>query len=221
MCRETDTFASFFTPEGDRPLLIDAGSNIGVSVLGWKSRWPQCEIICFEPDPFAFELLQKNIDRNGLPWVTCHNVALSDQEGLATLHGSLGPAADGRGNSLSEGWGRRADSAAVKVPCKRLSSFVGDRQVGFLKLDVEGSEERILRDIESQLSQIAAIYVEVHETETTMQENSCGRIVALLKRAGFTVEQESRHDPHALPPHLASWSRRVGARQTQLRCWRI
>ena len=134
MCREIDTFASFFTPEGDRPLVIDAGSNIGVSVLEWKSRWPQCEVICFEPDPFAFELLRKNIESNGLPLVTYHNIALSDQEGYMTFHGSFGPDADARGNSLSKGWGRRDGTDVVEVQCKRLSSFLDRSQSLFLKV---------------------------------------------------------------------------------------
>ena len=50
MCRESDSFPAFFAPLGERPLIIDAGSNIGVSVLEWKFRWPQCEVICFEPE---------------------------------------------------------------------------------------------------------------------------------------------------------------------------
>ena len=220
MCREIDAFPSFFTPDGERPLIIDAGSNIGVSVLEWKTRWPQCEVVCFEPDPFAFELLKQNVEHNGLPSVTYHNVALSDQEGTAHFHGAIGQAADARGNSLSEGWGKRDDSTTIEVHCKRLSTFIGERDVSFVKLDVEGSEERVLRDISDQLAQIAAMYIEVHETDSTIDENSAERIISQLADAGFAVERECRHNPHALPPHLQQWSDRVGARQTQLLCWR-
>jgi FkbM family methyltransferase len=220
MCRECDVFPSFFTPDGERPLIIDAGSNIGVSVLEWKTRWPQCELICFEPDPFAFELLKQNVEHNGLPSVTYHNVALSDHEGTASFHGAIGQDADARGNSLLQDWGKRHDSRTVQVPCKRLSSFIGTREVSFLKLDVEGSEERVLRDIKNQLLQIAAMYVEVHETASSLEENSAERIIAQLSAAGFTIEPATRHSPHALPPHLQQWSKRVGARQTQLMCWR-
>tara|TARA_R110002049_G_scaffold285698_3_gene466877 strand:+ start:23541 stop:24206 length:666 start_codon:yes stop_codon:yes gene_type:complete len=220
MCREFDAFASFFSLQGDRPLIVDAGSNIGISVLEWKSRWPQCEVICFEPDPFAFELLTKNIEHNGLPSVTYHNLALSDHEGPGTFHGSIDRNADARGNSLSEGWGRRDGSGTIDVDCARLSTFLGEREVSFLKLDVEGSEEKVLRELGDRLGQIAAMYVEVHETNETSEHNSSVRIVALLKEAGFVVEDESRHSPHALPAHLDSWRRRVGARQTQLLCWR-
>ena len=220
MCREIDEFPAFFTPSGERPLIIDAGANIGVSMLEWKSRWPQCEIMCFEPDPHAFKLLQQNIDKNGLPGVTCHRVALSDHDGPARLHGAIGNGLDARGNSLSQGWGQRDGTDFVEVECRRLSAFIGERQVSFLKLDVEGSEERVLNDIQAQLSQIEAIYVEVHETNLTTGENSSARIIALLTRAGFALEQEVRHAPHALPASLASWGRRVEARQTQLLCWR-
>ena len=220
MCREIDSFPSFFSPDGDRPLIVDAGANIGVSVLEWKTRWPQCEIICFEPDPFTFQVLKQNVEANGLPSVVYHNVALSDQDGIGVLHGEIGKGADARGNSLNEGWGKRSASSTTEVQCRRLSSFLGDREISFLKLDVEGSEERVLRDIDSLLPQIAAIYAEIHETDSTADENSAARMIAQLQRAGFTIEQESRYGEHALPAHLDPWRRSVGARQTQLLCWR-
>ena len=220
MCREIDSFPSFFSPEGERPLIVDVGSNIGVSVLEWKSRWPQCEVICFEPDPFAFEILKQNIEQNGLPAVDYHNVALSDEDCVAAFHGAIGRGADARGNSLSEGWGKRHDTTTVEVDCRKLSSFIGNREVAFLKLDVEGSEERVLRDIDPQLAQIDAIYVEVHETDATIDVNSAERIIDLLIGAGFTIDEESRYGEHALPSHLDCWRREVNARQQQLLCWR-
>ena len=71
MIRQIDDFPSFFTPIGERPLIIDCGANIGVSVLEWKTRWPHAEIICFEPDPFASKILQMNVDKNDIPGIQC------------------------------------------------------------------------------------------------------------------------------------------------------
>ena len=220
MCRESGSFPAFFTPRTDRPLVIDCGANIGVTVLDWKHRWPGAEVICFEPDPHAFRLLQMTIDRNDIPSVRCINAAVGDTAGQVTLYGDISAGGDARGNSIERGWGWRPDSHEHQVPCVTLSDFIADRRVDFLKLDVEGVEERVLTQIADQLGQIDAIYVEVHETDGMIDRNAAERITDLLQRAGFHVQAEHRDPSCSLPASQRQWQRRVGARQTQLLCWR-
>lgn len=220
MLRAIDEFPSFFTPRGSAPRIIDCGANIGVSVLEWKTRWPMSQVLCFEPDPFAFELLKTNIERNDIPGVQCVQAAVADFDGQGRLHGELGRGADARGNSLCASWGKRSHSASIEVPCMRLSPYLKREPVAFLKLDVEGAEESVLRECSSDLASVEAAYVEVHETESLSATNSLERIEPLLRNAGFELELESRFAPHSLPPKLRSWQRQVGARQAQLLCWR-
>jgi FkbM family methyltransferase len=220
MVRSIDDFPSFWSPRDAEPLIIDGGANIGVSVLEWKSRWPMARVICFEPDPDAFRLLEMNIDQNDIPGVQCINAALSDSDGVTNLFGEFGKAADARGNSIEQAWGERPLSSSVEVACCRLSKYLSDRQVAFLKLDIEGAEQRVLTEIASRLNQVDAIYVEVHETDELRPINSAARIVELLSTAGFTLEQESRFEQHALPADLDRWRQQVAAKQTQLFAWR-
>lgn len=220
MIREIDEFPSFFTPSGDRPLIIDCGANIGVSVLEWKTRWPQSQIICFEPDPFAFELLQANVDDNDIPGIRCVNAAVSDFDGETTLFGDIGHGSDARGNSIDAAWGDRDGSDCVTVPCTRLSAYITDQPVSFLKMDVEGAEERVLKELGSKLGSVEAAYVEVHQTEESEAHNSLSRIEQSLVESGFSIESLSRYDEHALPPQFHDWQQSVGATQTQLLCWR-
>jgi FkbM family methyltransferase len=188
--------------------------------MEWKTRWPQCRVLCFEPDPFAFALLKKNIDSNGIPGVECVNAAVSDFDGTATLHGEISAAADARGNSIDAAWGKRSGSEQANVLCRRLSPYIAEREVCFLKLDIEGAEQRVLTDVADHLGQVQAIYVEVHETDASIQYNSQRQIAQLLRDADFQIDAEPRYDRHALPAHLDAWRRRVNARQTQLMGWR-
>lgn len=220
MIRQIDDFPSFFTPQDDRPLIIDCGSNIGVSMLEWKTRWPGARIVCFEPDPFAFKLLQANVDLNDLPDVKCVNAALSDIDGTVSFFGDISLRGDARGNSIDPAWGERSGSTHVTVPCKRLSPYIMDKQVSFLKLDIEGAEQRVISEIAPHLHQVQAMYVEVHETTASLPYNSSAAIERVLHDSGFTIETESRHDEHALPPHLDSWRLSVGAKQSHLLAWR-
>ena len=49
-----------------RPIIIDCGANIGVSLIYFKYLYPHSEVHCFEPYTFAFEYLQKNVAENKL-----------------------------------------------------------------------------------------------------------------------------------------------------------
>lgn len=222
MCNQSEVFPSFFTPATERPLVIDCGANIGVTMLEWKHRWPGAEVICLEPDPHAFRLLQMNVDRNDIPAIRCINAAIGDAIGPVTLYGDISAGGDARGNSIDRGWGWRPGANEHTVRCCLLSQIINGRSVDFLKLDVEGVEERVLMEVAAadQLGRIAAIYVEAHETDATIQRNCAKRISGLLRDAGFEVEIEHRQQSHSLPASQRPWQGRVGARQTQLLCWR-
>jgi hypothetical protein len=61
------------------PVIIDCGSNIGISVLYFKIVFPGSTIRAFEPDTLTHDLLKKNIEANNLSGVQVFNCALSDQ----------------------------------------------------------------------------------------------------------------------------------------------
>ncbi len=220
MVRQIDEFPTYFTPRDDRPLIIDGGANIGVSMLYWKTLWPGAQIICFEPDPFTFKILQKNVDSADLPGITCIQAALAEFDGSTDFFGDISAQGDSRGNSIDAHWGARDGSSQTTVTCKRLSSFIAGREVAFLKLDVEGAEQRVLTESVDHLHRIQAIYVEVHETRHSLAYNSAAAIGRLLDENGFVLDSEARFYEHSLPPHLDDWRRSTGARQIQLRAWR-
>jgi FkbM family methyltransferase len=67
----------FFRAASPEPVILDCGSNIGMSVLYFKMLYPAARIIA----PAAFAKLRDNVARNSLTGVTLHNCALSDEEG--------------------------------------------------------------------------------------------------------------------------------------------
>lgn len=46
--------------------MIDCGANIGVSLLYIKIRAPRARVSCFEPNPAARAVIEKNITANNL-----------------------------------------------------------------------------------------------------------------------------------------------------------
>lgn len=67
-------------------LILDCGSNIGMSILYFKHVYPKARIIGFEPDPAIFPYLQENMTRNGLKDVQLVQAALASQEGTLTFY---------------------------------------------------------------------------------------------------------------------------------------
>ena len=220
MIRASDEFPSFFEPRQSEPLIIDCGANIGVSVLEWKTRWPMSRIICFEPDPDAFRLLSLNIERNDIPGVQCIHAAVAEFDGKTLLYGDMGHGADARGNSIEPEWGQREASDSVQVTCCKLSPYLARQNVSFMKIDIEGAEESVLRESFHQLHKVDALYVEVHETNAMMDQNSSDRIEKLLTDSNFQMEREMRFQPHSLPPDMKAWQQSVNAQQTQFLAWR-
>lgn len=220
MLRQIEEFPSFFSPTAERPIIIDCGANIGISVLEWKYRWPASRIICFEPDPHAFAVLNKNIVVNDVPDVRCIQAALSNVKGQTNLFGNIDQRGDARGNSIDPGWGQRDGSSEVLVATARLGSYINQEPVDFLKIDIEGAEFAVLSDIQDKLQLVKAIYVEVHETSSTKSYNSLELVERILLNAEFTIEVDRRDEAHALPPAARKWQESVGARQAHIMGWR-
>jgi len=74
-----------FETDNPRPLIIDGGSNIGVSILYFKRLYPNARIIGFEPDPAIFQMLNENIARNHLRDVSVIEAGLGEARGVASF----------------------------------------------------------------------------------------------------------------------------------------
>lgn len=125
-------------------VVVDGGANCGIyTVAAAKLVGPSGLVLSFEPCAEAFAVLKKNVDLNGLANVRTYHAALSDKEGKAALyHHKEGP------NSFSLGATGVAREAFEEVVTRTLLQVVSEqdaRRLGFIKLDVEGSEELALR----------------------------------------------------------------------------
>jgi FkbM family methyltransferase len=138
-------------------VIIDCGSNIGISVLYFKILYPAARITAFEPDPAAFAKLRDNVTQNSLSDVTLHNCALSDRDGEAEFYRS-----DEKSLRMSL-HPLRSGGERITVVARRLSSFVNE-DVDLLKVDVEGAEPALMQDLADagKLRLIKQIHMEYH-----------------------------------------------------------
>lgn len=167
-----------FEAQRPDPLILDCGSNIGMSVLYFKHIYPQSRIIAFEPDPTIFDYLRDNIETNGLSDVRAERVALAATSGTLILN------SDGEvASHLSQYPTPNINTIPFEVPAVRLSDYLTE-PVDFMKMNIEGAEWEVLSDTEPKLRLIREISIEYHR----LPEVPCRLhdILDLLHRNGFT-----------------------------------
>jgi FkbM family methyltransferase len=173
----------YFRADCEAPLILDCGANLGMASLYFKWLYPKSRVQAFEPDPATFQLLKQNIVQNNLD-VEAHNCALWDEDGEVDFFVDSG----NPGTLLMSTEISRMNGESIKVPACRLSNFI-DGTVDFLKLDVEGAEHKVLRDLvqTGKMSAIRQMVVEYHHR--LGQHKSClAEFLAMLEQAGFEYQ---------------------------------
>lgn len=176
-----------FLAERPDPFIVDCGSNIGMSVLYFKFLYPKAELLAFEPSAATFALLEQNVTRNALSGVRLQRKALAGRDGPIEFFID----ADDGESFLQSTIRERMPKSHETVEGVRLSRYI-DRPVDFLKLDVEGSEMEVLRDLRDagKLALVREMVVEYHH-HIRRGEDGLSELLALLEAAGFSYQLTS------------------------------
>lgn len=171
----------FFESEHDEPIIIDCGSNFGLSLFYYKNLYPNSKIISFEPLSSMREILRDNIKANNWSDIQLEPYALWDKDTEMTFQV---PEGDSMAGSLTE---RRASSHKAmteeKVLCRKLSRYL-NQKVDFLKLDIEGAELEVLEESKHLLNNVNYIFCEYHHL---IDSPRLGKIITIFENAGFDV----------------------------------
>lgn len=163
-----------FTSVNSSPYIIDCGANIGMSVFFHKYLHPNASIVCFEPNPTAYELLKLNVESNHLSNVTLRMEAVSDSNAPLTLFVN-----DDKGSLLSSVLAERGGSKSISIPAVLLTEQFSNTPA-MIKIDVEGAEWNILNDLmkhQEKLTGINHIILEYHH----LMEGSTASLSSFLK----------------------------------------
>lgn len=167
-----------------RPVILDCGSNIGMSILYFKTMYPDCVIVAFEADKKAFELLKENVERNKLRDVTLVNQAVSDRTGSADFYSDP----DLPGSLAMSASPDRGLKARAMIESTTLSEHLNS-EVDFLKMDIEGAEGRVLRELadRNKLKLVKEMVFEYHHHERP-DEDALSGVLGILEQNGFGYE---------------------------------
>lgn len=158
------------------PLIIDCGSNIGLSIIYFKKLFPQSHVIGFEPDDDIFQALEYNLSNFNFSKVEIYQKAVwVDEKPLLFMkNGSLG-------GHLTES----AQENTIEIQTLRLKNLLSDKKIDFLKIDIEGAEYDIINDCKDVLVNVENIFIEYHSFHENPQ--MIGELLVILKNSGFKI----------------------------------
>jgi len=184
------------------PYIIDCGANIGLSVIYIKENHPTAQIVAFEPDEKNFMLLSKNIDSFGYKNVTIRKEAVWTENTLLQFsnEGSMSSKIDTSGTA-----------STTTVKAIRLKEII-DREVDFLKIDIEGAEYEVLKDCGNKLSMVKNLFIEYHGYFKKI--NELNEIFSLLLANNFSFYIKEATDLYPTP--FSREKKTIGGYEIQL-----
>jgi len=152
-----------------------------MSVLYFKLLYPESCVLAFEPDDDAFSCLEANVRGNGLKSVSINKIALSGSAGKINFYYNK----DEPGSRTMSTLRQRMPGEARTVEAAPLSSYI-DKEVDFLKMDIEGAEQAVLEELRSsgRLCRVKQMAIEYHH-HIQAGEDSLSKMLVILEDAGF------------------------------------
>jgi FkbM family methyltransferase len=185
---ESDRWDLFHARRMVRPgsVIFDVGANFGYYALMLAAGLHGvCEVHAFEPTESTFERLTHHVMLNRMDCVCAHRLALSDAPGTASMHGR-----DGNSGAAF------VEPGEGTIRITTLDAFVAERglrRLDFMKIDVEGFEERVLRGGQRVLRELRpSILLEVQPTTLQRAGSSVHRLAELLTSHGYVLRQSNR-----------------------------
>lgn len=187
----------YLAPTNEPIQAIDCGANIGMSLLYIKIRAPRARVMCFEPNPAARAVLEKNIAANN--WgeeVQVLPYALGKKKGTVDffVEGDEATSSGGSTGRHQKNKNRGLNSYTVDVDT--LSHHI-DGTINLLKIDIEGSEFDVVEELvaEKRLRSVGALQLEYHYIPGFFTR-PLSEMLTLLESEGFHTFVESNTPPH-------------------------
>ena len=168
-------------------IIIDAGANIGLSSIKFKTYFPDAMIIPIEPDEENYKVMIKNLKET-------HVNAVPIKAGVWNKPAKLyfnRSFRDGKEWSISvtdiPNKGKSIDSISINEIVKKNNL----RSIDLLKIDIEGSEKQLFKKNDSDvdfLNITKFIAIEIHN-EFNIKEH----IENLLTERGFSLSESGEY----------------------------
>jgi FkbM family methyltransferase len=146
---------------GGKPIIVDAGANIGVASLSFASQFPHARIVAIEPDPGNSTILRRNLE--GRANCTIVEAAIGADRGFVRLHNE--------GQSWAVRTERAQSGVSVITVDDAFAASGGDTPF-IVKVDIEGFEKELFAANISWIERTQVVIIEPHDWMLPGQSSS-------------------------------------------------
>jgi FkbM family methyltransferase len=166
-----------------RSVALDVGANVGTTTTVFAGMRPEGRIVAFEPSWEMRAALERNVAINRLTNVAVEPFALGDVSALYSLREEMS------GNPGSAYLVPVEDGAREAIRSTTLDDWSGgSTDVGFIKMDVEGFEHRVLLGGRALIDRCRPFMVlELNERALRRQGSSCDLVSSFLRDHDYTL----------------------------------
>lgn len=164
-----------FETDSRTPIIIDCGSNIGLSCIYFKTLYPDARITAIEADPEIVNTLSSNLENFDLLDIEIKNLAIGSGRGQVFFRPE--GADSGRVVATKD----QTDSELIEIESISLDDLIS-QPVDLLKIDIEGAETIALAAC-SKLSMVDRIFVEYHSFVD--QKQTLHKLISVLAENDF------------------------------------
>lgn len=152
------------------PLIIDAGANIGLSTIRFKTLYPDARIIAIEADHEVIQHLKTNIDSFKLGNVEAIEAAVWSSSGTIYF------------DATGADSGHVSNESGTLIKAILLSELIKE-EVEMIKMDIEGAELEVLKEVKHKLHLVKNLFIEFHSFIGESQKLS--EILQILESSNF------------------------------------
>lgn len=172
------------------PVIFEAGGHRGEDTIKFAARWPDAQILSFEPYPPSFEKLSQITQ--DLKNVKAYQLAVNDYKGTAVFYVVQDVKRDGA-SSLLQPSAETVElyvGPKIEVPCVILDDWCRDNAVDhidFMWLDLEGVELQILKSSPTILATVKVIYTETNFFGYRIGTTQFDDLKTFIEASGFKL----------------------------------
>ncbi len=170
--------------KNETPVIFDIGGHIGMATIYFKIKYPNSKVTVFEPNPNVLHILQDNIIGNSINNVEIKDIAINSKEGIKDFYfDSSGNDCFSTAGFLKGSWNGKQSTIKIEVKTDILSKYI-TQEIDLIKIDTEGNELNILKEIENKLDIVRNLIIEYHP----IKKKNLNEILNILKRNNYELK---------------------------------
>lgn len=192
--------------------LIDVGANVGQTLLKWKAVYPESACYCFEPHHECVSYLNKLVSSNNINDCVIINAALWNEEKTTFLNLHFDELGDRSASLVPTKFDIKN---SIKINAMSFKYFIQEQKIdinkiGVIKIDVEGAEFIILKEINSILMKHKiCVIIEILSEQDKAQLVKINNLINTLPYDWFRIKKSGYHFSHLEKIHAIAENTKI------------